>query len=92
MKKGDIIAAATTLAYAKNPPRNQYDACLIASRISVALGDIPRSDAAFIDAAHGLATGLFGPAFSAASAGQKAIWIDMCERALREAAGAPMTP
>lgn len=88
--KGEVIRAATILALKRNPPRCQYDTCLIAARISIALGDIPETDADFISAAHGQAVGLFGPAFEAADDGKRTGWIDMCERALREAANAPM--
>lgn len=68
----------------------QYDHCLYAARICISVGAAPKSDREFLDAAHGLASGLFGPAFKSVSYGQTSEWIDMCERALREAAGAPM--
>ncbi len=90
MDKQTVISEALKLALKKRQPRNQYECCLVAARISIAVGDIPQNDAEFIDAAHGQAAGLFGPAFAKADPSQKAIWIDMCEQALREAAGAPL--
>ena len=87
MNKQDAIAIISALAVTKHPPKTQYDGCLIAARISIACGDIPQSDEEFLSAAHGLAAGLFGEAFEAANYGQKTAWIDMCERALREASG-----
>lgn len=90
MTKQQLLAKMTEYALKSNPPKTQYDCCLIGARCSVALGNIPKDDAEFISAAWGQAKGLFGPAFEAAEYAQKTTWIDMCERALREAAGAPM--
>jgi hypothetical protein len=88
--KSQIISEAAMLAIAKNPPKSQYACCLIGARLSIAVGDIPKTDEEFLSAAHGQAIGLFGPSFEAADYAQKSTWIDMCERALREAANAPM--
>jgi hypothetical protein len=90
MTKQEVIAAITELAMAKRRPRTQYECCLIGARASVAVGDVPTTDEEFLSAAWGQASGLFGPAFERADYDQKVAWIDMCDRALREAAGAPM--
>lgn len=90
MEKQSIFAEMAALAIAKHPPKTQYECCLVSARISVAAGDIPESDVEFIEAAQGQAIGLFGPAFDEADYAQRATWIDMCERALREAANVPM--
>ena len=92
MDRQEIIAKMAKLAATKNPPQTQYDVCLIAARCSIAAGDIPRTDKDFIDAAYGMAAGLFGPAFASADYAQKTTWIDMCERALREAASLSYHP
>jgi hypothetical protein len=88
MDKQDVIGAIVSYAMDHHPPKSQYDCCLLGARCSIAVGDIPRSDEEFIEAAYGQAKGLFGPAFAAADYAQKSAWVDMCERALREAAGA----
>jgi hypothetical protein len=87
MSKQQLLAAMVNFVLERHPPKTQYDCCLIGARCSVALGDIPRNDTEFIEAAHGAAEGLFGPAFEAADYAQKSAWIDMCERALRETCG-----
>lgn len=78
---GDMVGKA----YKANPPKTQYDCCLLGARLSVRSGNVPMSDADFIDAAYAMARGLFGPAFINADYGQRTAWIDMCERAYREA-------
>lgn len=86
-KEKDIaIREMTASMLDRNPPATQDDCCLMAARISVAMGDIPTTEPEFASAALGQAKGLFGPAFDAANEGQKWAWIDMCERALRRAA------
>jgi hypothetical protein len=90
MKKQQVIAEVVKLALTKAPPKTQYECCLISARASIAVGDIPQNDEEFLSAAWGTAGGLFGPAFEAADYTQKSEWIDMCERALREAAGTPL--
>jgi hypothetical protein len=67
-------------------PQTQEDCCALAARISLALGAWPATDTEFIDAGLGAARGLFGEAFEAADDAQRWAWIDMCERALRDAA------
>lgn len=88
MRKDELIAALARFHLERDRPRTQYDCCLLGARCSIAVGDIPRTDEEFIEAAYGQAKGLFGPAFEEADYAQKSTWIDMCERALREAAGA----
>jgi len=89
-KKQNVIEAMVRLEFSRNPPKTQYDCCLIGARCSAAVGDIPHGDEEFIQAAYGQAAGLFGPAFEAADYAQKTVWIDMCERALREVTRTPM--
>ena len=79
------IRAMTEAELIKAWPQTQEQCCRIGARVSVRLGDIPKSDTEFLLAAAGQAMGLFGRAFKRASYGQKVIWIDMCEAALREA-------
>lgn len=86
--KQELIAQVAAQALSKWRPKTQYECAQLGARISIAIGDIPRTDDEFINAAFGQAKGLFGPAFEAADCGQRSAWIDMCERALREAAGA----
>jgi len=78
-----IVAAEVT----KHRPTTQYECCLIGARCVIAACGVPPSDLSFIDTGKSLAVGLFGPAFTAADYGQKSLWVDMCERALREVAG-----
>jgi len=84
--KIEAEAAAEREVRKSAAPKTQYDCCLMAARAARAMGFIPANDAAFIEAAHAQARGLFGPAFVVADYGQKTAWIDMCERALREVA------
>ena len=67
-------------------PETQDDCCALAARVDVAMYGIPQSDDEYLDRAIGIARGLFGPAFRAATGHQKRAWIDMCERALRDEA------
>lgn len=90
MTRQEIVSAITRMAIAKRRPRTQYECCLIGARAAVAIGEIPGSDEEFLSAAVQAASGLFAEAFERADYDQKVAWIDMCERALREAAGAPM--
>lgn len=68
-----------------NPPRTQEEACLISARYAMAIGLRPQTTQELMWAARGQAKGLFGPAFEAAGEAQQLEWIDMCERALRQA-------
>lgn len=68
----------------RNPPQTQEDCVRIAVRHALAsMG--PVEDRFIGSAARGLANGLFGPAFEAASEDQQTIWIEMCEREYRAA-------
>ena len=60
--------------------------CALAARIRIAVGGRPSTDDEFIDAALEATRGVFGPVFEGADEGQRWDWIDMCERALRDAA------
>jgi hypothetical protein len=88
--KDEIILGAARLAYRANPPRTQYEAVLIAARICVAIGDVPKTDSEFLSAAEGGARAFFGAGFAAGGYPERVAYIDMYERALREAANAPM--
>jgi len=77
----DLVRAELTILKIKT----QEDFCALAARASITvygpiedLGDIFKRS-------RGLAEGLFDEAFRNASEGQRWAWIDMCERALREA-------
>ena len=83
MTKQERIAAYVAEQLDTNPPRSQMDGCRLGARASILVGDAPKTDLEYIDAAAGAARGLFGPAFYAADDGQKAIWMMMCEDALR---------
>lgn len=85
INKQQIIARMCQLEITANPPKTQYECCLIGARCSIAVGNIPQNDEEIIKAAWGSAAGVFGPAFEAADYAQKSEWIDMCERALRQA-------
>lgn len=69
-------------------PVSQEGCCDVAARVDVAANGRPRSDAEFLDRARGLAAGLFGEAFEITNEGQRWIWCDMCEEALRRASNA----
>lgn len=78
---------AITLALIKKKfPETQAECCLLAARVSVATMGPPRTEEDYMQSAHGLAAGLFGPAFETADVPQRWKWIDMCEAALRQAA------
>lgn len=64
-------------------PSTQEESCALGARVSLKVGPIPETDEQILWAASGLASGLFGEAFEAADEAQRAVWIDMCERALR---------
>jgi hypothetical protein len=87
MSKRRLSDEEVVRAVKDNPPKTQYECCLLGARLSVGAGNIPKSDTDFIDAAHAMATGLFGPAFANADYAQKSAWIDMCERAFRAVLG-----
>lgn len=75
----------------RSPPTTQEDACHMAARAVIHVGDIPQSDHEFIEASAGLAAGLFGSAFQSATDGQKAVWMMMCEEALRQELRSPVS-
>lgn len=71
---------------ATKPPHTQREALALAARHAieahgVMAGNVIRSGA------RGLARGLFGPAFIAASLAQRKAWVDMAEEEYRKAAG-----
>lgn len=79
-------AALVNTLLTKAVPKSQEECCAIAARAAIAVLGIPATDDLYFHAARGGAEGLFGPAFEAADEGQRLIWIDMYERALRDAA------
>ena len=66
-------------------PRYQEDCCAVAARVNVSVQGIPQSDGERLSRALGVARGLFGPAFLAATDAQRWEWVDMCEQALLDA-------
>ena len=83
MTKQERISEYTRAEIAHNRPTTQEDACRLGARASIPVGAIPKTDEEFIAASAEMATGLFGPAFQKATDGQKAVWMMMCEDALR---------
>lgn len=81
----ETIASIVSDAFERERPRSQEACCVIAARVSVLADDGPWTDEHVIEVAADMARGLFGPAFERADYGQRAMWIDMCERALRAA-------
>lgn len=70
----------------RDMPTTQEECCLLGARQAIAtLG--PVDEEHIRAAARGLAAGLFGPAFDTATGDQAMKWIDMCERAYRQALG-----
>lgn len=67
-------------------PIFQEDCARIAARTAIHLLGVPSSSAAFQILSHKLAAGLFGDGFAKADVKQRALWDQMCERALREEA------
>ena len=68
------------------PPKSQKGCCLFAARVAIMICGVPENDLAFVIAATHLARGLFSPEFETNEV-KRLGWIDMCETALREAAG-----
>lgn len=67
-------------------PETQAQLCASAARTVMRRFGAPLSDLEFIDCGYALARGLFDSKWEATSEGQRWVWIDMCETALREAA------
>jgi hypothetical protein len=74
-------------ALAGGKVHTQEDCCAFATQVDINALGVPQTDAEIIERAYPLASGLFGPAFRNADQHQRLAWIDMCERALRKAAG-----
>lgn len=66
----------------------QLDVCKIAAVVDLTLVGPLKDDESTIRRAWAMAKGLFGPAFEAADEAHRGVWIDLCERALREEAEA----
>lgn len=64
----------------KNPPRSQEDCVAFAVRYSLAAYGEMTDDAMRKAACHGIAGGLFGPAWTAADLPQKLRWYKMAKR------------
>jgi hypothetical protein len=68
-------------------PETQEDCCELAASVDINLYGTPANDDEILARACYLAEGLFGEAFEEGSEYQRLEWIDMCEVALRKAAG-----
>lgn len=74
-----------------HPPETQNECCEIAAHIAIAqAGIVP--EYLIRSASIGLARGLFGDAYKAATQHQRRKWIDMAEREYRRVAGRAPTP
>lgn len=83
MPSNDLLNARVRRA----PPQTQEECCRLAARQSIATIGPVHDDKGIRGAAIGLAAGLFGDAFDDADEDQQTKWIDMCERAYRDALG-----
>lgn len=81
----ETIHALVAEAFERGKPKTQDECCAIAAHVSVLADDGPWTDEHILEVAADMASGLFGPAFERADYGQRATWIDMCERELRKA-------
>lgn len=83
--QSELVGALAEAECKLRMPQTQEDCCAIVARITLTVRGMPTSEHEIIGLADGIAKGLFGEAFQAADDAQKWTWIDMCERALREA-------
>lgn len=86
MTKEERIRSFVLMELQRTPIKTQEDCCRLAARATAHVGDMPKSDLDFIDAAAEIARGLFGAAFTNADESQRTLWIMMCEDALRHEA------
>jgi hypothetical protein len=68
------------------PVRTVEDLAGIGARVYVLANGPASTDKAILNAAYGLAKGLWGEAWPSASEAERIHWIDACEEAIREAA------
>lgn len=81
----DTIRDAITREYHAHKPETQQECCDLAARVSALYGPIERDW--LPGCAQAMAIGLFDVAFTAATPGQRAKWVAMCEASLRNAHG-----
>lgn len=72
------------LELAAGIPTTQEAFCALGARISIQMGARPTTEDGILACSHAGAMGLFGEAFEAADDEQRAVWVEMYERALRD--------
>jgi hypothetical protein len=85
--RDETISRIVTAEYAKQMPRTLDEHLAIIAKCEAA-GE-PKNDRGYLELAHGMAEGFFFREWEGAGEAKRWLWIDMCERALRDEWGRP---